>query len=935
MAIVAGDFVQVLHEGSNNLTDFVVSYRRYSSLCQIGDTFEIVFSSDMDETINPYDDFRITESYDGDTGVVIRGYPLIIDQDFGGLFVVQGQDRSVLLFDYFIPTQIKSQGESVDFWIQFYADQVGLPIEFQASSANVVVAEGTLMGMQSAGEGILTMERLAAYFVRYDSPANKLVAYRLKSSEPVITIDDVTEGRRLKGTEKTRNVVRVYGGYRFSLDPADPPELLTSVARTEMPELLVDKTVVVASPGLQKQTFLDIVADRILNTVNSIDDVHFYSLPQFVQSLEVGQIASLNVSHLPHINYAGERKITSIEAAVDENGVQTIVGIGEKCPRVSIQFPTPPVYATTTEDGVAVSWNAGNSFAPSNTGLTGSGLFGNNIGVNSYGQQMVNTAAGIFKRPSTAFNWSFVDDVTTLPNPVNDSNDQPSGVAATDLDIIRIVDEPTNRNVFHFLANATTSGLGRSWVYTTKDFGNSWDSTQMYFTASGQDHPVAPSGLSYDVYGHDLFGGVDNSVYALVTSLADFFIEKFDPDVVYFGAKTTTASNRAWAGTYDGNDWPFPSTITHDHTAGDIISQSQVFSLPEDRDICYWVIKSVHNPDTERAWFVSVLRTDDGGSTWDILIDEVSFYSGDFSGPGESEVFDNGGFIMFDYASTRTNFNFTITATTYERFTGDTDFYSFFFNDNYETDTHNHVTPTKVSTVLGDISDVGIFSMNHERPSAHSTNLTGTNYGYSSVYATDAIINEVPEFVSVNVEMAIARYDMTAQTVSIVQTVSQNFPMGPDNSWITLTDGGVFAADGTTPYWFWSYRERIDDSINDYDRHYMYLAGSSTILHQHEENEIFIPFGALFATGTGGAIAIDSIFDKVFYTSSARISPAEGNLNNNSQVNQGRPSDSNWTLLPAFLLHRLHNNLHDVEQYWTTSVSELIADNFAWKDFFD
>ena len=655
MAIVAGDFVQVLHEGSNDITDYVVSYRRYSSLCEIGDTFEMVLSPDLDVTLSPYDDLRITEWYDGDSGVILRGYALTINQDYGGAYVIQGQDRSVLLFDYFIPTQIKSQGESVDYWIQYYADQVGLGITFEASSDNAVVAPDTLMGMQTAGQGILTMERLAAYYVRFDSSSNKLVAYRLGSSQPVITIDDVVEGRRLKGTEKTRNVVRVYGGYRYSFDLADPPEMLTSVARTDIPELLVDKTVVVASPGLQKQTYLDIVADRILNTVNSIDDVHFYSLPAFVPNIDVGEIASLNVSHSPHISYAGERKISSIEASFDQSGALTTIGIGEKCPRISIQFPTPPVYATTTEDGVAVSWNAGTSFVPSNIGLTGSGLIGKNIGVNSYGRQMVLTAAGIFRRPSTAFTWTFVDDASTLPSPINTSNDQPSGIiTASGLDLIRIVDEPTNINTFHFLANgeAPSGGFRRSWVYTTKDFGGSWSSHQLHVPApSGtyKEHIDAPPGQIYDVYGHDLFGGVDNNVFALVTS------EKaLDLIPLTFYAGNRAGVNNAKVGIYDITDgdesyfWEFEFDITPNTNR----NNSMVYSLPKDRTVAYFItlLEPISDVSPER---IVVHRTVDSGENWTKIHDVDWFTDNTYDTYHDSEIY-------FDVSGDRDEVNLVI-----------------------------------------------------------------------------------------------------------------------------------------------------------------------------------------------------------------------------------------------------------------------------------
>ncbi len=930
MAIVAGDFVRVTINGTDR-TDFVVEYGRYSSLCELGQSFSLVLSHDYPVALGPYDDIVIREWYDGDLALVLRGFAITIDQDFDGNFKIQGQDKSVLLFDYFIPTQIKSQGESVDFWMDFYADQVGLTLEFQASSPFVDVAPGTLMGMQTAGDGILTMERLAAYFTKYDSTSDKLIAFRLGSSEPVITINDVTEGRRELGTEKTRNVVKVYGGYRFSLDLNDPPEQLYSEARSEIPELLVDKTVVVSSPGLQKQTFLDIVADRILNTVNSIDDVHMYSLPKFVPSIQVGQVAYIDVDHPPHISYTGERKITSIEASFNDNGAQTIIGIGEKCPRVSVQFPTPPVYATTTEDGVAVSWNAGNSFVPSNTGLTGSGLMGENIGVNSYGQQMVLTAAGIFKRPSTAFSWSFVDDVSTLPNPINDSNDLPSGTLATNLELVRIVDEPTNRNVFHFLANATTSGLGRTWVYTTKDFGSSWDSTQLYFVASGQDHPVAPSGLSYDVYGHDLFGGIDNSVYALVTSLADFFVEGLQTDKIYWAGSATSASNRSWVGLYDGT--VLTESTSYDFTAGDLHSGSRIYSLPEDRNICFVVMTGVHNPSSEREHFVTLRLTKDGGLTWTTLIDNVSFYSGSFQGPAEGEPFDYATRIYIDYASTKTEFRAVVSGITHDAGSplADASFRGFFINADAVAETETHSIVTELIEIRG-FTGEGTATMSHRSSASFSTNLTGTNYAFDSLFGANALINEVPEIFANQYNLVVARYDMTAQT--IVEAINIKHERDDDEFELTGKDGGVFSADGITPFCFINLRELVSEDPSFYEGTEFFYRGSSLIYTAGPSDPKWIPNGITFSNGTDGAIAFEA-FGKTFYDDGSLVSNTSTTQPTAIKEHQGPASTQIWYINTNFTFWVHIDDCLDSTEYWDTSQGGFNATDFAWRDFID
>ena len=867
--LVAGNFVQVTIDGTDR-TDHVISYNRYSSLCELGDSYELVISSDYPATLDPYQSIIITEWYDGASDVVLRGYILSIDQDFDGEFRIVGQDKSILLFDYFIPSQIKSEGESVDYWIQWYADQVGLAIDFQANSANTIVEVDTFMGLQTAGQGILTLERLAAYYIRFDSDQDKLIAYRLGSSNPAITINDIEEAKRTLGTEKTRNVVKVYGGYKYSFIPGEPPERIFAEARSVVPGLLVDKTVVVNSPGLRKQTYVDIVADRILNTVNSIDDVQLYSVPELIPDLEVGQVASINVSYSPHITYDGDREITSIEAAVGEQGATTIIGIGEKCARISIEFPTPPVYATTTDDGVAVSWNAGDNFGPSNTGLTASGLIGKNIGVNSYGQQMLLTAAGIYRRPSSLSSWVFMNDAASLPDPVNDSNDQPSGVYSGDLTLIRIVDEPTNRNIFHLLANGTSlsGGLGRSWVYTTIDFGNSWNSSQLYVTTTSgeQDHPFAPSGVSYDVYGHDLFSGIDNSTFTLITSTADFFTEGIEPDKIYWAGGSSTPSNRAWVGLYDGTS--LTESTSYDFTVGDAHAATRIYSLPENRDVCFVVHTSAHNPSSEREYFVTLRLTKDGGLTWDTLIDNVSFYSGSFQGPPENEPHDYGVSIYIDYASTETEFRAVVTGVTHDAGSplADASFRGFFINANSETEEVSYSIVTELIEIRG-FTGEGIYAMSNNSRASHSTDITGTNYAFLALYGANAIFDEEPKIVEVQYNLVVARFNMTAQIIE--EVVNIKIEKDDDGFNPSAAYGGVFSADGGIPFCFTGYRETVGETHEGTE---IFYRGSSPIYTAGFSDSKWFPNGLPFATGTGGAIAFAPGLGKTLYSSGAFVS---------------------------------------------------------------
>jgi hypothetical protein len=649
MPVFAGEFVQVVINGTDR-SEYVVSYNRQSSICELGDTFTLTLSEDFPAALDAYDSIAITESYGGDSGLVLRGYITSVSQDFeGSNFVLQGSDKSILLREFFIAEQVEANNESVDYWINNIVERTGLTISFQATAPNVFVEKGTLLGMQTAAESLITLERLAAYYIRYDSATDQLIAFRLDTSEPAMTIDEPLAAIRALGTDKTRNVVKVYGGWKYDvLDPLAPPVQLFSTVRSEIPGLLVDKTTVISNPYLKRQSYLYIVANRLLNVTNSIDDVQEYNLAGFYPDIDVGNVAYINVDD--YISYNGDRVITTIVASVSNAGVTTSITVGEKCPRISVQLPQPPLYGAVRESGVAVSWDGGDSFQPSNMGLTTTDeLFGKNIAVNSYGQQMVITAAGIYKRPSSLASWTPIAD---LPDPVNESAD-PVPVTASGLTNLRIVDEPTNYSVFHLLvtgmiaSQVPISGFARAWIYTTQNFGTDWTSTQLYVPASGTLVTETMSGIPgrvYDVLAHDLTAGINNNAYVEVSARleADSWAYPFVPeptfaDGFYFlGHDPTpyppTADNEIYFVERDGTrtnvtgKFPFYPT-----------TQGGLFTVPGARNVVY-----IHSLFGES---IRVDRSLDSADTWDTVVP-----SGPISGiPSNHDIFTLQ--LVVDYSS--------------------------------------------------------------------------------------------------------------------------------------------------------------------------------------------------------------------------------------------------------------------------------------------
>jgi len=426
MPLRTGDFVRVKIEGKDQ-DNYVKRYERTTSLCSIGDSFILDVKFDISPIPSPYDDIKIKEYWEGSTKTVLRGYIVSVIRNFDGTITLEGMDKSLLLYDYFIPERVDSNGETVDYWISWIASQVGLPIHFYATSTTIV-PEDTPLGLQNASDVIEQLERIGGYYVRYSSTNDRLEVFRLESSEPVITINTLDSNNRINaidfsyGTDKTRNVVKVYGGYRYNPD-TEENEFIYSSANKSINSLLVDKISVIANPSIKTYTHANIIANKILRTVASEDTMMHISLEGLYSDYNAGDYLAVWNADLEYLieegeiiyyrdqdkfvnKFTGDRQITTISSRVDESGVYTTFTTDEKCPRISIQLPRPPVYITTSGDGVGVSWDGAENFYADNAGLVSSDeLNVKGIAANNYGHQMIYTANGFYVRDSSISPW--------------------------------------------------------------------------------------------------------------------------------------------------------------------------------------------------------------------------------------------------------------------------------------------------------------------------------------------------------------------------------------------------------------------------------------------------------------------------------------------------------------------------------------------------
>jgi hypothetical protein len=690
MTLHTPDFVRVTIDGTDR-TAYVISYGRHSTLCTFSDTFTLEISFEIPVIPDPYDSIVIRELYSGQNEKVIGGYIIDVIQDFDrGSYIINGQDKTLLLDDYFIHTQHYANNETVGYWMNWYASLVGLTIQYDSSVSQFTVDEGTPMGMITASEGIALLERLAAVYIKYDAELDKLRVFRITTSEPVINItnNSTTAFQRELGTDDSRNVVKVYGGYQHNIFTGKTTQVFAS-ARANLGELIVDKTSVVANPHIKRTPVAQIVASRILEILDDVDDIVVVETAGFYPFVEVGDYASIDVGRGNFV-YGSDREITDIQTSVTEEGAITIFTVGEKCPRVSILPPLSVVYATAQNAGVLVSWDGGDSFDPYSKGIVSttneaaSGINGLSIAANKYGQTMAIVDNLLYKRSGKFGSWS---QVTTLPDPSNDEGDYQ--FAVTNLNLVKAEKESSAYGRFHFLANATASGgivpsgEERWWVYWTKDFGTNWNSMQLYVPGSG--HPVGtPSGLpaglyngvgitqaqmqavasisgsvTFNVIAHDLEGGKAGDITVLVEgepsisaippnvsgTIESSYICYAYPSLVS-PPRNPTMLTGWWdhvVGGFGAGTFIAETTSTFD-SQGLMGNENTIFSIPNNTAYAICVPRPSTSNDR------SIWRTTDGGDSW-AECGPTSFISKDPTGFSEQTRTDPSLAVLVDYQS--------------------------------------------------------------------------------------------------------------------------------------------------------------------------------------------------------------------------------------------------------------------------------------------
>ena len=151
------DFLTITIDGID-VSAYVLKYQRNDSLCDPGQTFSLMMTrkkpDDTMLSVGMSKPVVITEKYPSGT-VVLKGYTTNVEIDAKSAEMrVSGMDKYVLLQDYFIDTELYTEGQTVAWWISYLCDLVGLSVQFDYTPTNATDGDdgnqGTAMGHQTA-----------------------------------------------------------------------------------------------------------------------------------------------------------------------------------------------------------------------------------------------------------------------------------------------------------------------------------------------------------------------------------------------------------------------------------------------------------------------------------------------------------------------------------------------------------------------------------------------------------------------------------------------------------------------------------------------------------------------------------------------------------------------------------------------------------------
>jgi len=471
--------VTIGHEG---VSEYVISIERRHSICQMISTGTVTLSPDYLADVDPYEDIIIQEQ---DTRV-FTGYTQRQSRDkLSGEVMVDFADPAILLQDYFMAGKHRSNGETVQTWIQAFCSLAGI---FPVFDTTLPITLGTgdqatewvNMSLLSIIENLISIN---GYWMYSDADGN--IHFSQGHYVPLTSFfstgDNILRSERHQSITPSRNRAVVFGR-----------DEIVGEATKELSELGdTIKTVVIASPHIYQKDTADTLAEDVVNAFSRVLDVITLEV-EGDPGITLAQFAAVDDDWL---GIDTNCQITTVESNMSKDGYVMNVKLSEFCPKIwGYRDNSIP-----DEGTLLVSYNPNNGcyrlppaesvWVNNNFGLP-EGEIGANSGIYAVEDtRFTKVNSGVFSKAGFGVAW--VEH--TLTDPPNSWEDTPAPTVA-DLTWVQILKDPNNSGIYYGLAQwQNGSSEWRGWIAKTTDSGASWtwqslsESFQQSFTFAGSD----------------------------------------------------------------------------------------------------------------------------------------------------------------------------------------------------------------------------------------------------------------------------------------------------------------------------------------------------------------------------------------------------------------------------------------------------------------
>jgi len=510
--------------GGNDVSEYVMSIERKHSICETTASGSVRLAPSCTTSLNPYDTIVI---YEQSTKVFTGFTSNISKEKASGDIIVDFNDTTIKLIDYWLQANIYTDGETAQHWIEYLCNLAGVAYDFETTLPVTIPSAGQDMATwtytSSAMDIIKELITLNGYWMYTD--ADGTVHFSQGHYVPItITLktgDNILSQRREQSITPARNSAIVFGrGVTAKDDKA--VDFLTGVT----------KTAVIATPHIVTQADADTLAGRLVNAFARVKDEKYYKIPGDPDA-HLAQFVNI---YDEYFTISGTGQLTETKSSMTLKGYTMELVIDQYCPKLWGQWDNDPGDVANT---LLVSYDPtigsyllmlpGIAWSENNWGLA-VGKKGANSGIWSLADtKFVKVNGGMYSKDG--FNNSWEENI--VADPPNDWSDDPAPTIA-DLTWVQVIKDPNSSTYYGLAQWQNDSDEWRGWIVKwSGEWLTSWVSIVSYneLVTNGTfntdisgwtDRSGAPDGCSWSAGRMQMVFRALSNTYAYQTITAPF-----------------------------------------------------------------------------------------------------------------------------------------------------------------------------------------------------------------------------------------------------------------------------------------------------------------------------------------------------------------------------------------------------------------------------